>query len=81
MNDGSSVQGHLNEFNTLISRLIVVDVKIYDEEKISLLFCSMPDSWDDLIMNLGNTRDLTMNLAVSMLLSEESQKIQFMFFS
>lgn len=57
-------QKHINEFNNLISKLIALDVKIDDEEKIPLLFCSMPDSWDGLIMNLGNTMDLTIESVV-----------------
>lgn len=34
----------------------------------------MSDSWDGLIMNLGNTKDLTMKLAVSMLFFEVSHR-------
>ena len=39
MNDGDSVTKHLNAFNTIISQLLSVDIKITKEEKcINLLF-------------------------------------------
>jgi hypothetical protein len=33
MSDGSSVTEHLNAFNTVISQLLSVDIKITEEEK------------------------------------------------
>lgn len=81
MKNESSLQEYLNEFNSLLSKLIAIDMKIDDVEKIFILFCLMNDSWDGLIMNFGNTKNLTMELAVSKLLSEESQKIRYGFFS
>lgn len=49
----SHLQEHLSEFNNLISNLKSVQVEI-DDEKYAILLCSMPDSWDGLIMNLGD---------------------------
>ena len=50
MKDGDSVTKHLNAFNTTVSQLLSIDVKIADEDKsINLLF-SLPDSWDSLVI-------------------------------
>ena len=42
MEHGDSVIDHLNVFNTLISQLMSVDIKIEEEEKCITLLCSLP---------------------------------------
>jgi hypothetical protein len=44
MSDGGSVTEHLNAFNTILSQLSFVDIKINEEEKCIILLCSFPDS-------------------------------------
>jgi hypothetical protein len=44
MSEDSSMTEHLNAFNTIISRLSLVDIKITEEEKCVNLLCSFPDS-------------------------------------
>ncbi|MGV7989118.1 hypothetical protein PJP10_32620 [Mycobacterium kansasii] len=56
--EGSSSRYHFNGFNTMISRLAAIDVKIDDEGKVALLLYSMPNLWDGLIMNLSNCSNL-----------------------
>jgi hypothetical protein len=54
MKDGDSVTEHLNAYNIVISHLLFVDIKIpYEDKCISLLLC-LPDSWDSLIVAIGN---------------------------
>ncbi|KAI6682021.1 hypothetical protein NL676_035902 [Syzygium grande] len=53
MKKGSFFQEHLNRFNTLLSKLISIGVKIEDDEKVTLLLCSMPDTCDSLIISLS----------------------------
>eukprot|EP00253_Pinus_taeda_P028034 PITA_28034 len=48
MKDGDSVIEHLNAFNTVVSQLSSVDIKISDEDNRISLLCSLPDSWDSL---------------------------------
>ena len=54
MKDGDSVTEHLNAFNTVVSQLSSVDIKISDEDKCIILLCSLPDSWDCLVIEIGS---------------------------
>ena len=75
MKDGDSVTEHLNAFNTVVSQLSSVYIKISDEDKcISFLF-SLPDSWDSLVIAIGsNTTTLNFDDIVLALLSEEMRQ-------
>jgi hypothetical protein len=75
MRDGDSVAEHLNAFNTVVSQLVSVDIKISDEDKCISLLCSLPDSWDSLVVAIGsNTTSLKFEEVVSSLLSEEMRR-------
>eukprot|EP00253_Pinus_taeda_P035348 PITA_35348 len=72
MKDGDSVTKHLNAFNTAVSQLASVDIKISDEDKCISLLCSLPDSWDSLVIAIGsNATTLHFDEIVSSLLTEE----------
>jgi hypothetical protein len=75
MRDGDSVVENLNAFNTMVSQLVSIEIKISDEDKcISLLF-SLPDSWDSLVVAIGsNTTALNFDEVVSSFLSEEMRQ-------
>eukprot|EP00253_Pinus_taeda_P034022 PITA_34022 len=75
MKDGDSVIEHLNAFNTVVSRLASVDIKISDEDKCIHLFCSLPNSWDSLVIAIGsNATALQFYEIVSSLLTEEMRQ-------
>ena len=78
INDGDSVTKHLNAFNIVVSQLLSVHIKILDEDKCINLLCSLPDSWDSLVVATGNnTITLKFDEIVSSLLLEEMrQKIR-----
>eukprot|EP00253_Pinus_taeda_P002654 PITA_02654 len=72
MKDGYSVTEHLNVFNTVVSQLAYVDIEISDEDKCIGSFCSLPDSWDSLVIAIGsNATTLHFDETVSSLLTEE----------
>eukprot|EP00253_Pinus_taeda_P030375 PITA_30375 len=71
MKDGDSVTEHLNAFNTVVSQLASVDIKISDEYKCIML-CSLPNLWDILVIEIGsNATTLHFDEIVSSLLTEE----------
>ena len=74
MKDGVSVQEHLGVFNSIVSKLTTLDVRIDDEEKASILFYSMPESWDNLIMNLSHVEIFKIESVVASLLTEEMRQ-------
>ena len=75
MNANDSVTKHLNAFNTIISQLLSVDIKITEEEKCISLMCSLTYSWDNLVMDIGsNNTTLKINDVVATLLSEEMRR-------
>ena len=72
MKDGESVTEHMNTFNSVVSQLLLVDIKILDEDKCISLLCSLPDSWNSLFVAIGsNTTTLKFDEIVPSLLSEE----------
>jgi hypothetical protein len=55
MGDGNSVARHMNTFNTIVTQMISVGVKMDEEDFSMTLLCSFPDSWDNLVMSIGIT--------------------------
>jgi hypothetical protein len=75
MRYGDSVAKHLNEFNTVVGQLVSVEIKISDEDNCISLLCSLPDSWDSLVVAIGsNTTSLKFEKVVSSLFSEEMRQ-------
>ena len=75
MKDGDSVTEHLNAFSTTVSQLLSVDIKISDEDKCISLLCSLPYSWDSLVIAIGsNATSLQFDEIVLALLTEEMRR-------
>ena len=76
MEDGDSVTDHPNVFNTLVSQLVYVDIKMEEEDKCITLPCSLPESWDNLIVEIGSSTKSALKFEdiVSSLLSEEMRR-------
>jgi hypothetical protein len=73
MAEGTSIQSHLNEFNSICVDLESLDMKIDDEDKTILLVVSLPPSFKHFkeIMLYGNHTSLTFENVESNLLSKE----------
>eukprot|EP00253_Pinus_taeda_P008231 PITA_08231 len=72
MKDGDLGTEHMNAFNIVVSQLSFVDIKISDEDKCISLLCSLPNSWDSLVIAIGsNATALQFDEIISSLLTEE----------
>ncbi|ROV58192.1 hypothetical protein EGO58_12175, partial [Limosilactobacillus reuteri] len=45
MDEGTSIKSHISEFNSIVTDLKRIDVKIDDEDLTLLLLCSLPPSY------------------------------------
>jgi hypothetical protein len=55
MSEGGSVADHSNEFNIVTNQLSYVKVDIDDEVRALLILCSLPESWNGLVMAVSNS--------------------------
>jgi hypothetical protein len=76
MTDGILVIEHLNVFNIVLIELSYVDIKITNEDKSINLLCSFPDSWDNLVVAIGSSKNaLVLEDVVYSMLSEEMRRM------
>ena len=59
MNEGASVTDHVNEFNTILSRLVSVNIKFDDEIQALLLLSSLPESWSGTVTAVSSSTGTT----------------------
>jgi hypothetical protein len=75
MRDGDSVVENLNAFNTMVSQLVSVEIKISYEDNCISLLCSLVDSWDTLLVSIDIIATALMfEEVVSSLLSKEMRQ-------
>ena len=78
MSESSSITEHINTLNTLFSQLTSLDYKIATNERAEILLQSLPDSYDQLIINLTNnsiTEVLVFDDIAAAILEEESRRM------
>jgi hypothetical protein len=72
------VADHLNEFNTVTNQLSSVKVDFDDEVEALLILCSLPESWNGLVMVVNNSvsgsNTLKFDGVVGVILSEEMRQ-------
>jgi hypothetical protein len=62
-------------FNTIVSQLVFIEIKISNEDKCISLLCSLLDSWDSLFLAIGsNTTALNFDEVISSFFSEETRR-------
>jgi len=77
MNECSSVQDHVNEFNTITNQLNLVKIEFEDEVMALLILCSLPDSWNSFVMAVSNSFSnavLVFDEVVGTILSEDMRR-------
>jgi len=66
---------YLNFFNKVINELLVVDVKIDEEDKALILLSSLPESYDHIVTTMLYVKEtLILKEIISTLLSNEIRK-------
>ncbi|KAE8711089.1 Retrovirus-related Pol polyprotein from transposon TNT 1-94 [Hibiscus syriacus] len=76
MPESTSVTEHLNTLNTLFSQLTSLSCKIGEQGRTELLLQSLPDSYDQLIINLTNSNvtSLVFDDVAAAVLQEENRR-------
>ncbi|KAM0060946.1 putative RNA-directed DNA polymerase [Helianthus debilis subsp. tardiflorus] len=57
MREGDSVTAHINNLNSILSRLVSVNIKFDDEVQALLLLSSLPDSWSGTVTAVTSSSD------------------------
>lgn len=72
MEDGGSMENHINSFSLLVAQLGSIGDKNDEQDCCMLLLCLLPDSWDHLVMAIGRTTyTFNMDEVVASLLSKD----------
>ena len=78
MSEGGFVVDHLNEFNIVTNQLSSVKVDFDDEVRALLILCSLPESWNGLVMAISNSvsgsNSLKFDDIFGVILSEEMRQ-------
>jgi hypothetical protein len=75
ISEGGSIVENLNAFNTMISQLSSMDIKITKKGKCINLLFPFPDSWDILVMDIGiYSTTLVLEYVAASLFSEETRR-------
>ncbi|KAJ0555551.1 putative RNA-directed DNA polymerase [Helianthus annuus] len=77
MKEGMPVAAHINEFNSIISRLASVEIKFEDEVQALLLLSSLPDSWSGTVTAVSSasgTTKLTFDSIHDLILNEDIRR-------
>jgi len=75
MNEGDSIQEHINKHRLLVQDLAAIGSPVPEERQVMELILSLPPSYDSLVNSLQLVQEgLTMKLLTSQLLLEEQKR-------
>ena len=78
MVESGSFVDHLNEFNTVTSQLSSMGVNFDEEIRAPLILCSLPKSWNGLVMDASNSISSSNTLkygdVIGVILREENHR-------
>jgi len=78
MKDGIAMSNHINELNTLLCQAHSIGMPQDDENKVVILLCSLPDSWDGVVTTISTSvtgkNKLVYDEVASTLLSEDMRR-------
>ena len=78
MSEYGSIAKHLNEFNSVTYQLSSVKVDFDDEVRALLILCSLPESWNSLVMVVSNSvsgsNTLKFDYFIGVILSKEMRR-------
>ena len=75
MKEGGSVTTHINNLNSILSRLVSVDIKFDDEVQGLLLLSSLPDSWSQTVTAVcSSSTKITFDGIRDLILGEDSRR-------
>ena len=75
--EGADMSEHLSDFQGLINQATTLNLNLDDEVQALLLFSSLPDSWETMVVSVSNSAPngvLTMAIAKDALLNEELRR-------
>jgi len=56
MKEGTPLYNHLNDFNKIIFNLKNIDIKVDDDDQVSILLCSLLDFFDNFVISILSNR-------------------------
>ena len=62
MDENNTITKYPNVYNTLVSQVTYVGIKMDEEDKCITIFCSFLDSWDNLVVAIGSASQATLKL-------------------
>lgn len=77
MSESTSMPDHINNLNTMFAQLSASDFTIGENERAEVLLQSLPDSYDQLVINITNNNivdRLSFNDVAGAILEEESRR-------
>ena len=80
LKEGQSIAEHLNDFEEMIAQLSIAGLSLNDETRVCLLLGSLLDSWNTLVVSLGNLaleRKVTLAMVKNSQFNEEIRRKDF----